>query len=156
MSNTLTSNELLLNMKRTPAEDSQEFSAFWKLEKDKCKNGITIDGIYISGFLYYHLNFFKCQLDVLENGRIIRKLANPYLRDNEWIIDNYIRQAEEAKKGLCILGSRRLAKSVFEASYTTHRATFFKGTQNVISGLNEPDIKVIADLCEEALGNLPK
>ena len=156
MSNILTSNELLLNMKRTPAEDSQEFSAFWKLEKDKCKNGITIDGIYISGFLYYHLNFFKCQLDVLENGRIIRKLANPYLRDNEWIIDNYIRQAEEAKKGLCILGSRRLAKSVFEASYTTHRSTFFKGTQNVISGLNEPDIKVIADLCEEALGNLPK
>ena len=156
MSNIITSNELLLNMKRTPAEDSQEFSAFWKLEKDKCKNGITIDGIYISGFLYYHLNFFKCQLDVLENGRIIRKLANPYLRDNEWIIDNYIRQAEEAKKGLCILGSRRLAKSVFEASYTTHRATFFKGTQNVISGLNEPDIKVIADLCEEALGNLPK
>mgnify|MGYP003335556211 CR=1 FL=1 len=99
MSNILTSNELLLNMKRTPAEDSQEFSTFWKLERDKCKNGITIDGTYISGFLYYHLNFFKCQLDIEENGRIIRKLANPYLRDNEWIIDNYIRQAEEAKKG---------------------------------------------------------
>ena len=156
MSNIIASTELLINMKRTPAEDSQEFSAFWKQERDKCKNGITIDGIFISGFLYYHLNYFKCQLDILENGKIVRKLANPYLRDNEWIIDSYIRQAEEAKKGLCILGSRRLAKSVFEASYITHRSTLFKGTQNVISGLNDPDIKVITDLCEEALGNLPK
>lgn len=99
-------------MKRTPDEKSQEFAAFWKLERDKCKYGIYIDTQFISGFLYYHLNFFKCQLDILDDGRIIRKLANPYLRDNEWIIDNYIRQAEEAKKGLCVLGSRRLAKAL--------------------------------------------
>lgn len=155
MSNIITSTDLIINMKKTPDKTSQEFSAFWKTERDKCKNGIIIDNTFISGFLYYHLNFFKCQLDILESGKIIRKLANPYLRDNEWIIDSYIRQAEEAKKGLCILGSRRLAKSVFEASYITHRATLYKGTQNVISGLNEPDIKVITDLCEEALGNLP-
>jgi len=152
----MTSTDLIMNMKKTPDETSQEFRSFWENEMTKCKNGIIIDNTFISGFLYYHLNFFKCQLDILENGNIIRKLANPYLRDNEWIIDGYIRQAEEAKKGLCILGSRRLAKSVYEASYITHRSTFYKGTQNVISGLNEPDIKVITDLCEEALGNLPQ
>jgi len=151
----INSTELILNQKYTPDVNSQEFSAFWKLERDKCKNGLYIDGVYISGFLYYHLNFFKCQLDILEDGRVIRKLANPYLRDNEWLIDSYIRKAEQEKKGLCILGSRRLAKSVYEASYITHRATFYKGTQNVIAGLNEPDIKVITDLCEEALGGLP-
>ncbi len=151
----INSNELLINMKRTPDEDSQEFSLFWKNERDKCKYGIYIDQTFISGFLYYHLNFFKCQLDVLDNGRIVRKLANPYLRDNEWLIDSYIREAEKAKKGLCILGSRRLAKSVYESSYISHRATFFKGTQNVIAGLNDPDIKVITDLVDEALINLP-
>ena len=160
MSDIILSKELLINQKNTPDVNSQEYSSFWKNERDKCKNGIIIDNVFISGFLYYHLNFFKCQLDILDNGTVIRKLANPYLRDNEWIIDNYIRLAESKddpknKKGLCILGSRRLAKSVFEASYITHRATFFKGTQNVISGLNEPDIKVITDLCEEALGGLP-
>ena len=155
MSNLIQSKELLLNQKYTPAVDSEEYFDFWKNEKEKCKNGLIIDGVYISGFLYYHLNFFKCQLDVEENGRIIRKFHNPYLRDNEWMIDSYIRKAEEAKKGLCILGSRRLAKSVYEASYITHRTTFYKGTQNVIAGLNEPDIKVITDLCEEALGGLP-
>ena len=155
MSNIITSTELLMNKKNTPDENSEEYFNFWAYERDKCKNGITIDNVYISGFLYYHLNFFKCQLDILENGKIIRKLANPYLRDNEWLIDEYIRKAEEVKKGLCILGSRRLAKSVYEASYITHRSTFYKGTQNVIAGLNEPDIKVITDLCEEALGNLP-
>lgn len=152
----INSKELLINMKYTPDEKSQEYSAFWKGEKEKCKNGIIIDEIFISGFLYYHLNFFKCQLDVLENGRIVRKLHNPYLRDNEWIIDEYIRKAEEEKKGLCILGSRRLAKSVYEASYISHRATFFKGTQNVVAGLNDPDIKVITDLIDEALVSLPK
>ena len=151
----INSKDLLINMDRTPDENSQEFSAFWKHERDKCKNGIIIDQTFISGFLYYHLNFFKCQLDILDNGRIIRKLSNPYLRDNEWIVDDYIRRAEAVKKGLCILGSRRLAKSVFQSSYITHRSTFYKGTQNVISGLNEPDIKVITDLCEEALGSLP-
>lgn len=155
MSNIITSNELLINMKKTPDVESMEFFDFWSNERDKCKNGILIDNTYISGFLYYHLNFFKCQLDILENGRIVRKLANPYLRDNEWLIDNYIRQAEEQKKGLCVLGSRRLAKSVFEASYISHRATFFKGTQNVVAGLNDPDIKVITDLIEEALISLP-
>jgi hypothetical protein len=155
MSNIITSTDLLMNKKNTPDENSEEYFDFWAYERDKCKNGITIDNVYISGFLYYHLNFFKCQLDILENGRIIRKLANPYLRDNEWLIDEYIRKAEDVKKGLCILGSRRLAKSVYEASYITHRSTFYKGTQNVIAGLNEPDIKIITDLCEEALGNLP-
>lgn len=149
------SKDLLLNHKITPGKDSQEFSDFWKHERDKCKYGITIDNVFLSGFLYYHLNFFKCQLDILDNGKIVRKLANPYLRDNEWIIDSYIRKAEEAKKGLCVLGSRRLAKSVFEASYISHRATFFKGTQNVIAGLNEPDIRIITSLVDEALVNLP-
>lgn len=143
-------------MKYTPDEDSQEYFDFWRNEREKCKHGIFIDNIFLSGFLYYHLNFFKCQLDIQEDGRIVRKLLNPYLRDNEWIIDGHIRNAEEQKKGLCILGSRRLAKSVYEASYITHRATFFKGTQNVIAGLNDPDIGIITGLCEEALTNLPK
>ena len=155
MSRIITSTDLLLNMKKTPDLKSQEFRPFWTNERDKCKYGLNIDGVFISGFLYYHLNFFKCQIDVLDNGRIIRKLSNPYLRDNEWIIDEYIRKAEEQKKGLCVLGSRRLAKSVFEASYISHRATFFKGTQNVIAGLNDPDIKIITDLVDEALVNLP-
>lgn len=151
----INSKELLINMDRTPDVNSQEFFDFWKLERDKCKQGLTIDNVYISGFLYYHLNFFKCQIDILDNGRIIRKLSNPYLRDNEWIIDQYIREAERQQKGLCVLGSRRLAKSVLEASYVSHRATFFKGTQNVIGGLNEPDIQIITGLIDEALVNLP-
>lgn len=142
-------------MTRVPDIKSEDYVAFWRNERDKCKNGIVIDQQKISGLLYYHLNFFKCQIDVPEDGRLIRKLHNPYLRDNEWIIDKYITQAEQEQKGCCIAGSRRLAKSVFEASYITHRATFFKGTQNVISGLNEPDIKIITNLCDEALTNLP-
>lgn len=149
------SKELIINQLRTPDKKSVEFLPFWVNERDKCKHGLKIDNYFISGLLYFHLNYFKCQIDVPEDGRIIRKLHNPYLRDNEWLMDQYIQEAEKKKKGLLLVGSRRLAKSVIEASYITHRATFFQGTQNVIAGLNEPDIKIITNLCDEALVNLP-
>ena len=149
------SKDLLINLDRTPDIKSNEYKGFWINERDKCINGTIIDGTTISGFLYYHLNFFKCQLDVLDNGRVIRKLHNPYLRDNEWLIDSYITRGEKEKKGVGIVGSRRLGKSVIESSYITHGATFFKGTQNVIAGLNTDDIKTITDLSDVALSGLP-
>jgi len=49
-------------------------------------------------------------VDVIDDrGRISQKYANPYLRDNEWIITNEIDRAHNEKKGLVILGIRRLS-----------------------------------------------
>ncbi len=81
-----------------------------------------------------HLNFWNTEVDVMdERGRISQKYANPLLRDNEWVITNEIDRAQKEKKGLVILGIRRLAKSVIESSYIGWGATFDENSQNIIA-----------------------
>ena len=116
-----------------------------------------MDGVYINPFLYWHLNFWNTEVDVIdERGRISQKYANPYLRDNEWVITNEIDRAQQEKKGLVILGIRRLAKSVIESSYIAWGATFDENSQNIIAGLNAPDIKLITDKIDKGLNFLPE
>jgi hypothetical protein len=91
-----------------------------------------------------------------ERGRIAQKYANPLLRDNEWLVTNEIDRAHAEKKGLVILGIRRFAKSVLEASYIGWGATFDENSQNIIAGLNAPDIKLITDKIDKGLNFLPE
>jgi hypothetical protein len=96
-------------------------------------------------------------VDILdEYGRINQKYANPLLRDNEWLVTNEIDRAQKEKKGLVILGIRRFAKSVLEASYIGHGATFDENSQNIIAGLNAPDIKLITDKIDKGLNFIPE
>jgi hypothetical protein len=114
-------------------------------------------GVYINPFLYWHLNAWHTEVDVIDDrGRINQVYANPSLRDNEWIVTNEIDRAQVEKKGLIILGIRRFAKSVIEASYVAHGATFDENSQNIISGLNAPDIKLITDKIDKGLNYLPE
>jgi hypothetical protein len=116
-----------------------------------------MNGTYINPFLYWHLNVWHTEVDVIdERGRIYQKYANPLLRDNEWIVTNEIDRAQQEKKGLVILGIRRFAKSVLEASYIGWGATFDENSQNVIAGLNAPDIKLITDKLDKGLNFLPE
>ena len=48
------------------------------------------------------------------------------------------------------------AKSVKEASYIAQGATFDENSQNIIAGLNAPDIKLITDKIDKGLNFLPK
>jgi hypothetical protein len=72
------------------------------------------------------------------------------------VVANEIDAAERARKGLVILGIRRFAKSVIEASYVSHGATFDENSQNIIAGLNAPDIKLITDKIDKGLNHLPE
>lgn len=146
-----------INQKRIPDKNSEEFKEFFDFHKDLCLNGAMVDGVYINPFLYWHLNMWHTEVDVIDDrGRISQKYANPFLRDNEWVITNEIDRAQQEKKGLLILGIRRLAKSVIEASYVSWGATFDENSQNIISGLNAPDIKLITDKIDKGLNFLPE
>tara|TARA_B110000977_G_scaffold200893_1_gene293054 strand:- start:426 stop:2444 length:2019 start_codon:yes stop_codon:yes gene_type:complete len=150
-------NEWFINQKRVPDEDSEEYTEFFNFHKELSMNGCMMDGTYINPFLYWHLNAWHTEVDILdEYGRINQKYANPLLRDNEWLVTNEIDRAQKEKKGLVILGIRRLAKSVIEASYIAQGATFDENSQNVIAGLNSPDIKLITDKIDKGLNFLPK
>ena len=146
-----------INQKRIPDVASEEHELFFEFHKDLCINGAMMNGVYINPFLYWHLNMWHTEVDVIdERGRISQKYANPFLRDNEWVITNEIDRAQNEKKGLVILGIRRLAKSVIEASYVSWGATFDENSQNIIAGLNAPDIKLITDKIDKGLNFLPE
>jgi hypothetical protein len=146
-----------INQKRIPDPSSNEYHQFFEFHEDLCKNGAMMGGVYINPFLYWHLNMWHTEVDVIdERGRISQKYANPFLRDNEWVITNEIDRAQNEKKGLVILGIRRLAKSVIEASYVSWGATFDENSQNIIAGLNAPDIKLITDKIDKGLNFLPE
>ena len=146
-----------INQKRIPDRASQEYNNFFEFHKEICLNGCMMDGVYINPFLYWHLNIWHTEVDVIdERGRISQKYANPYLRDNEWVITSEIDRAQAEKKGLVILGIRRLAKSVIESSYIAWGATFDENSQNIIAGLNAPDIKLITDKIDKGLNFIPE
>jgi len=146
-----------LNQKRIPDKESEEYDMFFDFHKELCTNGAMMNGVYINPFLYWHLNIWHTEVDVIdERGRIAQKYANPLLRDNEWLVTNEIDRAHQEKKGLVILGIRRFAKSVIEASYVSWGATFDENSQNIIAGLNAPDIKLITDKIDKGLNFLPE
>jgi hypothetical protein len=146
-----------INQGRIPDEASEEYREFFHFHKELCMNGAMMDGQFINPFLYWHLNIWHTEVDIIdEYGRINQKYANPLLRDNEWLVTNEIDRAHKEKKGLVILGIRRFAKSVLEASYIGQGATFDENSQNIIAGLNAPDIKLITDKIDKGLNFIPK
>jgi len=146
-----------INQKRIPDKDSPECKPFFDFHRELCTNGAMMGGVYINPFLYWHLNIWHTEVDVIDsNGRIAQKYANPLLRDNEWLVTNEIDRAQNEKKGLVILGIRRFAKSVIEASYIAWGATFDENSQNIIAGLNAPDIKLITDKIDKGLNFIPE
>lgn len=146
-----------INQKRIPDKDSQECKAFFDFHRELCLNGAMMGGTYINPFLYWHLNIWHTEVDIIDSyGRIAQKYANPLLRDNEWLVTNEIDRAQQEKRGLVILGIRRFAKSVLEASYIAWGATFDENSQNIIAGLNAPDIKLITDKIDKGLNFIPE
>ena len=65
--------EWFINQKRIPDKESEEHKEFFDFHKEVCLNGCTLDGVYINPFLYWHLNFWHTEVDVIdEYGRISR------------------------------------------------------------------------------------
>lgn len=139
------SKEFFINNKSIPTRDSQEYDAFFEREKEKITYGVTINGVYIHGWLYWHLNHWHIFGDeVDERDNTIKRVGiNPSARDNEWIIQEALMQGEQERKGVMLFGVRRFGKTEFEASYIGRGATILKGSQNLVTGGNWVDIDLI-------------
>jgi hypothetical protein len=155
----LDSPEFFINVKSTPDATSSEYAAFWENEDKKITEGVTINGFYFSPFIYWHLNFWSIYVDTMVGKRQVRKLDRPQLWDTYLVVDETIRKAEDhpdGKKGVVMVGSRRISKSVLTSSYIAHKAITQKGSDNLISALNGPDLKVITDYVDLGIRNLPE
>lgn len=149
------SNEMFINMKYHPSEDSSEYEAFVLQEIEKCRKGIVIDGVHISGWLYWHINHWKIQGDD-DEGFGERPIITPKLRDNEWIIANAIERAETDKKALCCLGLRQFGKTQMASSYLARKAVLIKNSQNIIVGSSAEDLNNITASIDFGMLQLPK
>lgn len=91
---------------------------FYAFHEDLCRNGFWLGGVYFPGYLYWHLNFWKTEVDGEPDihGKPTQSYMNPLLRDNEWIIFNSIYLGEKVGKGVNIFGSRRISKDLLNSS----------------------------------------
>lgn len=92
-------------------EQDDDVKQFWENEAMKLLNGVTINGVFIHPWLYWHINFWKMMIDVGED----RIPGNSQLRDNEWMFAKFLKQAEEENKGIFMFGCRRFGKALLDS-----------------------------------------
>ncbi len=151
-------NEMLINMKDVPVWDTElhyweqkkETLVFYASEFQKIKNGINIDGVYISGWAYYHINIFVTPIphkvwNPLKNDYDSDdKIINPPLRDSDWMLfENRALQEKTKTLFMFVAATRRAAKTTAEASMLGHAATIGK-KELLCAGSNAKDLGQLA------------
>lgn len=92
-------------------EQDDDVKQFWENEAMKLLNGVTINGVFIHPWLYWHINFWKMMIDVGDD----RIPGNSQFRDNEWMFAEFLKQAEEENKGIFMFGCRRFGKALLHS-----------------------------------------
>jgi len=148
-------NGMFINMDKKDIPDYNSKKHFWDQEEEvlqffvsewnKIKNGITIDGYYLHGWLYDHLNYFKTPI-----GDKGDDIMNPPLRDNEWYWHEILKDAEKRARnledaGVFIFGTRRFSKSTCEASMVYYKLKTNPAKNGTLTATNSEDIESITD-----------
>lgn len=151
-------NEMLINMKDVPKWNVEKH--FWEQDRDvlqfyvdefkKIRNGINIDGVYISGWAYYHINVFvtpiphKIWNPLKKDYDSVDKIINPPLRDSDWMLfENRALQEKTKTLFMFVAATRRAAKTTAEASMLGHAATIGK-KELLCAGANAKDLGQLA------------
>lgn len=120
-------------------EQDDDVKQFWENEAMKLLNGVTINGVFIHPWLYWHINFWKMMIDVGED----RIPGNSQLRDNEWMFAEFLKQAEEENKGIFMFGCRRFGKALLDSEIL-----YLEGREKMIGNI------VVGDKIYDDKGNL--
>lgn len=141
--------DFLINLDQ-PARTDDNYVEFWLKHLGYCRSGVIVGGVYFSGWMYWHINFFKVMLDVKdEYGNKDREMGAPHLRDNEWYINWAIDLAKVKDKPLMFFGSRRIAKSVILTSRAAYTVFIKKNSHTLIIGADSEDLGNITKYFEE-------
>lgn len=151
-------NEMLIGMENVPVwdtnlhywEQKKETLVFYASEFQKLRNGINIDGVYISGWAYYHINVFVTPIphkiwNPLKNDYdSVDKIIRPPLRDSDWMLfENRALQERTKTLFMFVAATRRAAKTTAEASMLGHAATIGK-KELLCAGSNAKDLGQLA------------
>lgn len=161
------SSQFYINMKDKPEwavgktfeEQKREVQQFHIEEAKKLQKGVTIGGVKIHPWLYWHLNYWTFLKDLPpdEDGNINSVHSHPDLRDNEWMLQEALFQANKDKQGIVGVGARRITKSVFISSWLAFNATTKYGGElrvNSVIGGTQKDLDNIADYVDYGLDNV--
>jgi hypothetical protein len=152
-------NEMLINIPNPPKwnlkkhywEQEKETLEFYISEFRKCRDGIYIDGEFISPWMYYHMNIFTTPYPETKTNKFTGKeettdiIGVPPLRDNEWwvIQDSYLK-AKEDKVMMFLAATRRGGKTTMIASHLAWCMTI--GKRNLLcAGGSTKDLGQIKD-----------
>ena len=151
------SKEFFINLNREkdiPDSKDKSYGDFVSYEKDKCRRGLNINGVFIPGRLYYHLNYHKISLDsVDEYGKDVRSIATPSFRDNEWILFNAYENCVKEKEAFVLGGARQISKSESLCSLTLYEINLYLNSECLLLFTNAPDKQTFTKKAQVALQN---
>lgn len=120
-----------------PVLDKKEHLKYWKREQERCLKGFTSpNGIHITGYHYYYLNY--CPIDQVvdeeEDGEIVFKRKNtfPAFYDGDFIYFGVIDYARRHNKHLNLLKARRKGYSYKNASMCMRNYYHVERSRNFI------------------------
>lgn len=141
-------------------DQEKETLQYYVDELKKIKQGVEIDGVYINGWMYFHMNFFVTSVPtnyvnpisgVIENKDVI---GVPGLRDNEWfiIMENY-ELAKKLNKMVFVAAARRIAKTTMNSSHLSY--CIVSGKMKILcAGGSSDDLKQMTQNVELCMNNI--
>lgn len=137
----LNENPPVYNPDKNYWEQDKDVLQYYVDEYKKIDQGITIDGYYIDGWLYFHFNFFVTSIPTTRviNGIKENKDVNkvPELRDNEILITDYFIKSKKEGTMSLIAATRRAAKTTLNSSRIARAKVLNKKTILCAGGSSE-------------------
>lgn len=117
---------------------TKAYEAFWKEERRRCKKGYEVNGVRITGYHYFYLNYSPIlKTEVVKKSdtelglnQAERVEGFPDFWDMDWEFFHYIEQAEANGQHAILGGSRGKGKSLKTASMCVRNYFFYKKSKS--------------------------
>lgn len=134
------------------ARGTAPFREYWEEEDRKCKEGLTIEGVYITGVHYFYLNYTQ----MLGNNEGRKKMIFPRFLDIDYDYFHIVERARKEKKGVILVKPRRTGFSYKNAGLITHEYNFYRDSKNIIGSFTKALSEHTMKMCLENLNFLDK
>lgn len=109
---------------RPNSNPNSEYRKYWREELRRCREGLIrqSDGMYVTGFLYWFLNYCPMMVNFYKEGqkKAIRKESFGFFFEGIWWRSIYLYNARERGHHAIELAKRGCAKSYFLATIMSH------------------------------------